>query len=257
MKTEDCREWRESLGAYALGHLAGDERAGLEAHLEGCAECRAEAASLARRRRAAAARRPGALRAGAPARRRARPTGSRPRSPPSAAPRRRRRRLRLGFGARRRGRRGGGDRRLFVLPGGGSGARRSTSSFASLPEGMKIDATLEPHSFGTEIHMYVQGVRSGTLCRVFLRGADGGRSGRHLPLPLGRRLRRRAQLGARPLPRRAIGVHAGGRTFVAPVAGTTNDLASVWPIERGGRHDVMKGKIYAVGTCSPIGSDGA
>ncbi len=47
MKTESCREWRESLGAYALGHLAAEERAGLEAHLEGCADCRAEADSLA------------------------------------------------------------------------------------------------------------------------------------------------------------------------------------------------------------------
>ena len=35
-----------SLGAYALGDLAGEERAGLEAHLEGCPECRAEAESL-------------------------------------------------------------------------------------------------------------------------------------------------------------------------------------------------------------------
>ena len=42
MKAESCREWRESLGAYALGHLPAEERAGLEAHLDGCAECRAE-----------------------------------------------------------------------------------------------------------------------------------------------------------------------------------------------------------------------
>jgi hypothetical protein len=30
------------LGAYLLGHLATEERVGLEAHLDGCAECRAE-----------------------------------------------------------------------------------------------------------------------------------------------------------------------------------------------------------------------
>ena len=48
MKTRnECREWRELLGAYALGHLEGDERAGLEAHLEGCAGCREELAALA------------------------------------------------------------------------------------------------------------------------------------------------------------------------------------------------------------------
>ncbi|MGC1165124.1 MAG: zf-HC2 domain-containing protein, partial [Solirubrobacterales bacterium] len=46
MKTEGCRDWRLLLGAYALGDLSAGERAGLEAHLEGCAECRAEADTL-------------------------------------------------------------------------------------------------------------------------------------------------------------------------------------------------------------------
>ena len=46
MRAEGCREWRTALGAYALGDLAASERAGLEAHLDGCAECRAELASL-------------------------------------------------------------------------------------------------------------------------------------------------------------------------------------------------------------------
>jgi len=46
MKTDGCREWRESLGAYALGHLSEEERAGLEAHLEGCPSCRAELEQL-------------------------------------------------------------------------------------------------------------------------------------------------------------------------------------------------------------------
>ena len=36
MKTDGCRHWKEDLGAYALGHLSGEERAALEAHLEGC-----------------------------------------------------------------------------------------------------------------------------------------------------------------------------------------------------------------------------
>ena len=44
MMTE--RPWRESLGAYALGHLSDEERAGLEAHLEGCPSCRAELEQL-------------------------------------------------------------------------------------------------------------------------------------------------------------------------------------------------------------------
>jgi hypothetical protein len=34
---------------------------------------------------------------------------------------------------------------------------------------------LIPNAFGTEIHMYVKGVSSGTLCRVYLRARDGTR----------------------------------------------------------------------------------
>ena len=91
---------------------------------------------------------------------------------------------------------------IFVLPGGGGQEPEQHVAFRSLPPGMKIAATLEPHTFGTEIHMYVSGVRSGTLCRVFLRGPDGARRpGRHLPLPLGRRRPGGAQLRPRPLPR--------------------------------------------------------
>lgn len=44
--TEACRRWREMFGAYLLGHLAPEERVGLEAHLDGCADCRAELAEL-------------------------------------------------------------------------------------------------------------------------------------------------------------------------------------------------------------------
>ena len=48
MKAESCREWRESLGAYALDSLPAEERAGLEAHLEGCADMPRGARSLPR-----------------------------------------------------------------------------------------------------------------------------------------------------------------------------------------------------------------
>jgi hypothetical protein len=74
--------------------------------------------------------------------------------------------------------------------------------------------------------MYVSGVRSGTLCRVFLRDANGSR------LPAGSFRYRwgddsRAVLSsALDLSRtRGIGVRVGNRTFVAPVdpAGPTTD----------------------------------
>ena len=38
---------REQLGWYALGHVTPEERAGVRAHLDGCASCRAELAELA------------------------------------------------------------------------------------------------------------------------------------------------------------------------------------------------------------------
>ena len=41
------RSVREQLGVYALGHGSSDERAAVRAHLDGCAACRAELASLA------------------------------------------------------------------------------------------------------------------------------------------------------------------------------------------------------------------
>ena len=62
---------------------------------------------------------------------------------------------------------------IFVLGGGDGGQPEQHVKFASLPAGITIDATLEPHAYGTEIHMYVHGVPSGTLCRVCLRGPDG------------------------------------------------------------------------------------
>lgn len=177
MKTRnECREWRELLGAYALGHLAGDERVGLEAHLEGCAGCREELAALA----------PVALMLphADPAR-----FELAPEPPPElgrriaatiesekvAVKQRRRRRTIGGFAF-------GGVAAaavaavllLFVFGGseGSSGAEQQVE-FAGLPEGIAIDATLEPHAYGTEIHMYVHGVPSGTLCRVWLRGPNG------------------------------------------------------------------------------------
>ena len=47
MKPEECREWRERIGALVLGQLPEDERFAVEAHLEGCPACRAEAEALA------------------------------------------------------------------------------------------------------------------------------------------------------------------------------------------------------------------
>ena len=214
-----CREWRESLGAYALGQLQGDERAGLEAHLDGCAQCRAELALLT----PVAQMLPHAD----PAR-----FESAPQPPPELGARiaatiegerqkvekRHRRRLIGGFAI------GGATAALaaavlaiFVF-GGGSGQPQQHVRFASVPQGVTIDATLEPHAYGTEIRMYVHGIASGTLCTVSLRGPGGA------SYPAGTFRYRwgddsEAVLSsALDLSRtRAISVRAGNRTFVAPV----------------------------------------
>jgi len=218
MKTESCREWRESLGAYALGHLPDEERASLEAHLEGCPACRAEAESLIAVSRLLPQADPERF-------------GPAPTPPPELGKRiaatigaeqrsrRRDRRLRLGFGL------GGAAAAaaaavlaIFVLFDNGGTGPEQRVAFRSLPPGVHIAATLEPQAFGTEIHMYVKGIRSGTLCQVFMRGPGsasvsagtfryrwGGDASAVLSAAL-------------DLSRaRALVVRAGSRTFVAPL----------------------------------------
>ncbi len=107
---------------------------------------------------------------------------------------------------------------LGDLPAGERASLEEHLEFASLPQGVKIDATLEPHAYGTEIHMYVKGIRSGTLCRVYMRGRGGNvisagtfryRWGGDASAVLS---------AALDLSRaRELVVHAGDRTFVAPI----------------------------------------
>lgn len=227
MKAEGCRDWRQLLGASALGDLADGERAGLEAHLEGCAACRAEAEALEAVAQLLPLADPDRF---------ANPA---PRPPPELAERiaatiggerrvtvrRRRRRFGLALGgvaaaaALALG--------IFVLPGGSGGGPEQHVAFASLPAGVHIDATLEPHAYGTEIRMYVKGVRSGTLCRVSLRGPRG------VVVPAGTFRYRWGEDSTAVLSSaldisrtRAIVVHAGNRTFTAPVDPTGASAAN-------------------------------
>lgn len=217
MTTERCREWRESLGAAALGQLPDSERAALQAHLEGCAECRAELDSLASVARLMPLADPERF-------------GTVPSPPPELgrriastiraerrAQRRRRLRTRFALGGTAAAALAAAALAIFVLPNGGSAPEQHVA-FRSLPPGMAIDATLQPHAFGTEIHMYVKGVRSGTLCRVFVRGPGGAR------MPVGSFRYRWGEDDQAALSSaldvsavRAIGVRVGKRTFVAPI----------------------------------------
>ncbi|HEY2334610.1 MAG TPA: zf-HC2 domain-containing protein [Solirubrobacterales bacterium] len=225
MKTESCREWREALGAYALGHLGKEERVSLEAHLEGCPGCRREVDSLL----TVAALLPHADPAHfgpAPAppaelgRRIAATIDSERRS------KQRHRRLRLGLGlSGATAAAAAAVLAIFVLSSGDGSGPEQRVSFRSVPAGVTISATLEPQAFGTEIRMYVSGIRSGTLCRVYMRGPAGAnvsagtfryRWGGDASAVLS---------AALDLSRaKAIVVHAGGRTFVAPIGGAKTAL---------------------------------
>ena len=238
MKTDGRHEWRTSLGAYALGQLPEEERAALEAHLEGCPECRAEAESFRGVARLLPLADPARIAEPAPRppaelRERIETVIGAEHAEHAAGERKRKRRRRFGFAFGGVAAATAAVVLALVVFSGGSGEEswpEQQIAFENLPRGMKIDAALQPHAFGTEIHMYVSGVRSGTLCRVFLRGADGRtysagsfryRWGDDSDAVLS---------SALDLSRtRAIGVHAGGRTFVQPVSGG-DATASVWQL---------------------------
>jgi hypothetical protein len=205
------------LGAYALGHLSADERAGLEAHLEGCQDCRAEVESLTDVAKLLAVADPAHF---GPAPKPSPELGERITATIGAERRLKRRRHRRRFGLAISGAAAAAAAAfaIAILPGGSSEPVGQHVKFATVPPDVTIRATLEPHAFGTEIHMYVKGIRSGTLCRVFLRDAKGGsvsagtfryRWGEDSDAVLSSAL----DLSSTE----AIEVHAGGRTFVAPV----------------------------------------
>lgn len=217
-RPDNCREWRQLLGAYALGDLDAGERAALEAHLEGCPGCRAEAESLGAVARLLPLADPG--RFSQPAPQPAPGLGQRVAASIGAERRgvRRRRNWRIGFAL------GGATAAvaallaLFVLPGGGGGEPVQHVEFGALPGGVKIYASLEPHAYGTEVHMYVKGVRSGTLCRVYLRGPRGARVSAGTFTYRWGDDSTAVLSSALDLSRtHAIEVRAGKRTFVAPV----------------------------------------
>ncbi|MGB7684239.1 MAG: anti-sigma factor [Solirubrobacterales bacterium] len=216
MKTDSCRDWRASLGAYSLGHLSADERAGLEAHIEGCPDCQAEVESLTDVAKLLAVADPAHF-------------GPAPKPSPELGERitatigaerkvnRRRRQRRFGFALSGGLAATAAILAIVILPGGG-GQPEQRVEFASVPRDVKIWASLEPHAFGTEIHMYVKGVRSGTLCQVFLKDQKGASvSAGTFRYRWGDDSQAVLSSALDISSTEAIEVRAGGQTFVAPV----------------------------------------
>jgi putative zinc finger protein len=225
MRTDDHRDWKLSLGAYALGDLPADERAAVAAHLEGCEECRAELRSL----EGVAVLLPLADpdRIEAPAARPPADLGARIEAQIAAESARegrekRRRRFRFGLGGAVATAAVAAVLALVILPLGGESSPAQEVHFASVPNGVSIHAKLEPHAYGTEIYMYVKGVRSGTLCRVFLRDGDGRTfSAGSFRYRWGDDSEAELSSALDLSQATEIGVHAGNRTFMAPVGQAT------------------------------------
>jgi anti-sigma factor RsiW len=219
MTADECRAWRERLGALVLGQLEPEERAATEAHLEGCPACRAEAEGLA----------PTAamLRRADPDR-----LASAPLPPPGladriarriAAERRvtRRHRVRLGVGlaAAAAAAAAAVVLALALTSSSRSGPAGEVVAFRHLPKNVSISASLEPRAWGSYVYVRVRGFRPGTLCTVWLRRADGTRipAGSFRYVYAGQSDQVELSSGLDPPDVTAVGITAGSRTFVAPV----------------------------------------
>jgi Putative zinc-finger len=219
MTAEGCREWRERIGALVLGQLGPTERAATEAHLEGCASCRAEAESLAPL---------------APLLSKADPERLTPSpAPPArlgdriarriAAERRaaRRRRVRLGLALGAAATAVAAALLLAVILGGsGSAAPSRTVAFRGLPAGVSANASLTSRAWGSDVAIRVRGFRPGTLCKVWLRRANGDRipAGSFRYVYDGESDEAKLSAALVPSDATAIGLRAGDRTYVAPLA---------------------------------------
>jgi Putative zinc-finger len=219
MRADDCRAWRERIGALALGQLDAEERASMEAHLDGCPGCRAEAEALA----------PVATMLS-----RADPDRLTPVPTPPAylgdriarriaverrAARRRHVRLGLGLGGAAAAAAVAAVLITVVLAGSPKTAPSETVAFRALPKGVSVQATLQSRAWGTSLNMDVRGFRPGTLCTVWLRRADGTRvpAGSFRYVYDGESDEAGLSSAVTPADVTAVGLRAGSKTFVAPL----------------------------------------
>jgi anti-sigma-K factor RskA len=170
--TEACRRWREMLGAYLLEHLSPEERVGVEAHLDGCADCRAELEELRPVSRSLSSADPSHL--GAP-----------PAPPPELADRvfslvrtarrtQRRRRWSIALAAAVAAAVVAVSVTLAVRPANRR-AEIEKFSFTALPAGVTAEATLYKRKPGVEVWIEVEGLTPGTTYAVWVERPNGER----------------------------------------------------------------------------------
>ena len=225
MRAEDCRQWRERIGALVLGQLSEDERFATEAHLDGCPACRADAEALAPVASLLGRTDPDRLAPAPPPRLGERIVGRI--AVERRAERRRRTRLRVGLTAAVAA---AAAAAAVTLVGTDQGTPAETVAFRSLPRGASAEATLAPRPWGSEVSVQVHGFRPGTLCRVWLRRSDGKQvsAGSFRYVYDGESDHAGLSSALAPDDATAIGLRAGSKTYVAPLSRSAG--AGAWLI---------------------------
>lgn len=174
--TDPCRDWRGALGAAALGNLEPAEEVGLRAHLDGCADCRAELRELTAVAHALAAV-PAADVTGAAAE----PSDALAgrvldRVARERSDRRTRRTRRVMAGGTAFAAAAAAVIALVLFVGSGTSAPGTHVAIPGVG-GATANATLLSKSVGTEIDVKVAGLRPGHYYWMWLTGADDHRVG--------------------------------------------------------------------------------
>ena len=222
MKADGCRAWREQIGSFVLGHLDRDEQAALQAHLDACAPCSAEAKELlpvASLLDVADPQRPSPSAPAGLGERIFSAIDARGR----AARARRRRRIALAASLALAG--VGAFVAALALTGSPPTSSQESVAFHSLPAGVEIGAKLESRRWGTEIRLKVRGVRPGTVCTVWLRRHDGtrARAGSFRYLYEGGSDQVRLATALQRSEATGVGLRAGGKTFEASLPRVTRE----------------------------------
>lgn len=162
-----CRGWREMIGAYVLGGLPEDQRTGLLAHMDGCPDCRADAAELGKVARALETVDPERPTIGeAPPPHLYRAVFSRIEAEGRGAVRSRRRIRVAGLVA--------AAALLIVAAALTFRSGGEVVDFASVPRGVVASAVLDETRAGVEVHLEVEGLEPGTY-GVWMEGYGGDR----------------------------------------------------------------------------------